>query len=283
MAIFTNQATLLYNGTTVNSNTVTGNLVEVLAATKTAVDNNYSANEDVTYIVSITNSGAVPFTGITVTDNLGAYTFDTQTVTPLDYVDGSLVYYQNGVLQATPTVTQTQPLTVTGLTVPPGGNAILVYEVRTNGFAPLATDSTITNEAVITATGLSTPVTAEETISVLDSPNLSITKSLSPVNVTENSEITYTFTIQNTGNTPAGVGDDIVIADIFNPILSNISVTVDATPLPATSYTYNEATGEFATIPGSITVPAATFTQDPTTGAWIITPGVTTITIVGTV
>lgn len=283
MAIFTNQATLSYNGTTVNSNTVTGNLVEVLAATKTAVDNNYSANEDVTYIVSITNSGAVPFTGVTVTDNLGAYTFGTQTVTPLDYVEGSLVYYQNGILQATPAVTQTQPLTVTGLTVPPGGNAILVYEVRTNGFAPLATGSTITNEAVITATGLSTPISAEETISVLDAPNLSITKSLSPVNVTENSEITYTFTIQNTGNTPAGVEEDIVITDTFDPILSDISVTVNGAPLPATSYTYNEATGEFATIPGSITVPAATFTQDPSTGAWIITPGVTTIIIVGTV
>lgn len=36
MATFTNQATLTYNGGTVNSNIVTGELVQVLTASKTA-------------------------------------------------------------------------------------------------------------------------------------------------------------------------------------------------------------------------------------------------------
>ena len=37
MATFTNQATLRYNGNVVNSNITTGELLEVLAASKTAV------------------------------------------------------------------------------------------------------------------------------------------------------------------------------------------------------------------------------------------------------
>lgn len=283
MATFTNQATLAYNGITVNSNTVTGNLVEVLAVTKTAVGNEYSANDTVTYIVSITNSGTAPFTGVTVTDNLGAYSFDTTTLTPLDYVADSAVYYQNGILQPSPTVTSVNPLTFTGITVPAGGNAIIVYETRTNEFAPLPALSTITNVASVTAAGITTPLTDTETVTVIDEPVLSITKALNPVNVTENSELTYTFTIQNTGNSPAVATDNLVITDTFDPILAGIVVTVDGVTLPAESYTYNEATGEFATVPGAITVPAATFTQDPVTGNWITTPGVTTVTVTGTV
>ncbi|MBQ6902207.1 MAG: DUF11 domain-containing protein [Oscillospiraceae bacterium] len=283
MATFTNQATLAYNGITVNSNTVTGNLVEVLAVTKTAVGNEYSANDTVTYIVSITNSGTAPFTGVTVTDNLGAYSFDTTTLTPLDYVADSAVYYQNGILQPAPTVTSVNPLTFTGITVPAGGNAIIVYETRTNEFAPLPALSTITNVASVTAAGITTPLTDTETVTVIDEPVLSITKALNPVNVTENSELTYTFTIQNTGNSSAVATDNLVITDTFDPILAGIVVTVDGVTLPAESYTYNEATGEFATVPGAITVPAATFTQDPVTGNWITTPGVTTVTVTGTV
>lgn len=42
MAIFTNRATLSYSGGTVNSNTVTGELLEVLSVTKDAVSDVYS-------------------------------------------------------------------------------------------------------------------------------------------------------------------------------------------------------------------------------------------------
>ena len=283
MAIFTNRATLSYNGNTVNSNTVTGNLIDVLAVTKTAVGGSYSANDTVTYIVSITNSGAVPFTGVTVADNLGEYTFEGATLTPLDYTEGSVVYFQNGILQTPPSVISENPLTFAGITVPAGGNVILVYETTTNNFAPLDEQSTIVNEVTVNATGLSTPIVAEETVTVTTEPQLSITKALSPTDVTENSEITYTFTLQNTGNTAADATDDVVITDTFDPILSDISVTVNGVTLPPASYTYNETTGEFSTLPGVITVPAATYEQDPETGNIIVTPGVTTITVTGTI
>ena len=50
-----------------------------------------------------------------------------------------------------------------------------------------------------------------------------------------------------------------------------------------TGYTYDEATGQFATVPGIITVPAATYTQDPVTGEYTTTPGLATLTVTGTI
>ena len=283
MATFTNQATLTYNGNTVNSNTVTGNITEVLTLTKTALVNTYTTGDSVTYVLSLNNSGLTPITGATVTDNLGSYAFNTTTLTPLDYTANSLAYYINGALQPTPTITATSPLTVTGITVPAGGNAMLIYETTANAFAPLASGSTVTNEASATYAGLSAPVTAEETVTVTDEPVLGITKALNPVNVVENGTLTYTFTITNVGNTAADATDNVVITDTFNPILTGITVTLNGEILPTTAYTYNETTGVFTITTGAITVPAETFSQDPVTGAWTAAPGVATLTVTGTV
>ena len=75
MAAFYNTATLSYRDTSTNSNTVEGQLVQVLAAEKTAVLPTYGSSNTVTYIVSIRNSGAAAYTGLTVTDDLGGYAF----------------------------------------------------------------------------------------------------------------------------------------------------------------------------------------------------------------
>jgi len=68
MAIFTNQATLSYNNTTTTSNIVTGEIVEVLSASKNALAPDYSFDETVTYAISITNTGTTAFSNLTVTD-----------------------------------------------------------------------------------------------------------------------------------------------------------------------------------------------------------------------
>lgn len=284
MAQFTNQAQLSYNNSVTNSNIAVGEILEVLSATKTAVMDDYVRNDDITYIISILNSGTAPFTGLTLTDNLGAYTWNETSLVPLTYVENSARYYVNGILQPAPTVEATETaLVISGLNIPAGGNAIIVYEAEANQFAPLDVEGTITNTATISGIGLSSTITATETVFTEDVPELTITKSVSPVPVSENGILTYTFIIQNSGNTAADVSSNIVITDIFNPILSNLTVTLDGVTLPATSYTYNETTGEFATVAGSITVPAATYTQSATEGFYIINPGVTTLTISGTV
>ena len=283
MATFTNFATLSYNGGSTVSNTVTGEIIETLTMQKTALTGVYTSDGDITYVLSLVNTGATAYTDLTITDDLGGYLFDATTVYPLNYVDGSIRYFVNGVLQAAPTVTAGPPLVISGIDVPAGGNAVIVYEATTTAYAPLATASTITNTATATGGGLSNPVVAQETVTIGDGIDLSITKSLSPTIVSENGQITYTFLIANSGNTPAVATDNIVLSDTFDPILSGITVTLNGTPLVAgTDYTYDPATGLFTTTAGLITVPAATFTQNPD-GTYSTTPGTSVLTVTGTV
>ena len=283
MASFTNFATLSYNGGTTNSNIVTGEILEALTAVKTAVSANYSAGDRITYALSLVNTGTAAVTDYTVTDNLGGYTVGANTVYPLAYNAGTVRYYINGVLQTAPTVTAGPPLTVTGLTVPAGGSAVLIYETTATPVAPLATGSSITNTATITGGGLTTPITAQATVETANSAELSISKALSPTTVTENGQITYTFVISNTGNTEATATGNVVVTDTFDPILRNIAVTYNGTAwTEGTNYTYNAATGVFTTLAGQITVPAATFTQN-TDGTFTVTPGTATLVITGTV
>lgn len=283
MPSFTNFATLSYSGGTTNSNTVVGELLEVLSLTKTAVTTDYAVGDDVTYVLSLINTGLSALVGLTVTDDLGGYALGDNTLYPLRYVEGSLRYYINGVLQPAPTVAPGPPMVVSGLSVPVGGNALLVYETEVTPFAPLGAEGTITNTATVTGGGISTPVTAIETIDTRDRAELTVSKALSPAVVAENGRLTYTFVIENRGNTPAVTTDDVVLTDTFNPILSDLVVTLNGTVLAeGTGYTYDETTGLFTTLPGQITVPAATYTQNED-GTWTVTPGTVTLTVTGTV
>ena len=219
MARFTNQAQLRYGNEITNSNIAVGEITEVLSATKTAVRDTYGQNENVTYVISIVNSGTTAFTGIT----------------------------------------------------------------EVNSYAPLAAEASITNTATIAGAGV-TPVTVNETVNAASGPLLTITKSVSPVPVTENGTLTYTFLIQNLGNTAADAATGVVITDTFNPVLENLTVNFNGTAwAEGTNYTYDTTTGLFTGTAGGITVRAASYTQDPVTGAWGINPGVSTLVISGTV
>lgn len=283
MPAFYNQATLTYNGTSTQSNTTVGELVATLSITKNNVNQTYTPGERITYVVNLINSGATAMTGITLTDDLGAYTFGADTRTPLTYVPNTLLYYVNGVLQPTPTVTAGPPLTVTGLAVPAGGNIAVVYQADVNGYATPTAGATVTNTATVTGTGITTPLTATSTTTVNDAPRLTVTKSLSPTTVAENGQLTYTFTIQNYGNTETLATDTTTLTDTFNPILNPITVTYNGAAWATSNYTYDTATGIFTTTAGAITVPAATATQNEATGAWTVTPGTTILTVTGTV
>ena len=284
MAQFINQAQLSYNNSVINSNVAVGEILEVLSATKTAVMNDYTRGDDVTYVISLVNSGSSAVTGISISDNLGAYSFNEETLYPLTYVDGSAHLYINGVLQPAPAVTAGPPLVFSGINLPANSNLLLIYEAEANQFAPLGVGESIVNVATVTGVGLPATVTVTETVTPEEEPNLTITKSIEPVPVTENGVLTYRFLIQNFGNTEAVATDNVALTDTFDPILSGLSVTLDgATWTEGVEYNYDETTGVFATVPSQITVPAATYAQDPATGAWVITPGVALLTVTGTV
>lgn len=284
MANFYNQATLAYNGTTVNSNITTGEILERVTVTKTALLDRYYENSEVTYVVTITNSGATPLNNLILTDNLGQYDYNALSLVPLEYISGAIVYYINGVIQKTPTITEGPPLSITGISIPAGATATIVYEVKVNQYAPLGAEDSIDNIVTVTGGGIITPITATETVYPQSVPILSISKTLTPVVVEENGRITYTFTIENRGNVEITAGDNVVLTDNFNPILSDIEVTFNGTTwTEGKNYNYNDDTGVFETVAGQITVPAATATRDETTGAVTLTSGTSTITVTGTI
>lgn len=284
MATFTNQATLTYTGGSASSNVTTGELLEVLTAAKTAVVPTYRTGRPITYLVTLVNSGSAALTGLTLTDDLGGYAFNGNTVYPLAYTAGSVRYYQNGVLQAAPAATAGPPLTITGLTVPAGGSAVIAYEAEPTGYAPLGAETSIVNTVTATGAGLPDAVTATATVSPVTGPVLTISKALSPTEVAANGRLTYTFVIQNTGNTAAAAADTLVVTDTFDPILRDLTVTLNGTALTTPAqYTYDAATGRFATVAGVITVPAAAYAQDTATGLYTVTPGTATLTVTGTI
>ena len=284
MAIFTNQATLTYNGSSTNSNIAYGEIIDVLVVTKTAVEGDYTPGQLVTYVVTLRNTGNVPLTGLVVTDDLGGYDFNGTMVYPLTYENGSVALFTNGVPQAAPTVVAGPPLVFGDITVPAGGDVVIVYQARANAFADPAVDGTIDNTVTVTGDGLSAPITATETVDAATEPVLTISKSITPSQVVDNDRVTYTFVIQNSGNQAVVATDNAAITDTFDPILTALAVTFDGVVwTQGVQYNYNEATGLFTTVPGQILVPAATYSQDPVTGAYTATPGIATLIVTGTI
>ncbi|MBE6791891.1 MAG: hypothetical protein E7534_00120 [Ruminococcaceae bacterium] len=284
MAVFFNQATLTYNGVSTNSNIAVGEILDALTATKTAVEGVYTVGELITYAVALRNTTGGVLADLTVSDDLGGYAFGGGTVYPLTYEDGSALLFIDGAVQPAPAVVAGPPAVFTGITIPANGDAVLVYQARANGFAPPVADGTIVNTVTVTGDGLSAPVTATETVTADAAARLTISKSITPTQVVDNDRVTYTFVIQNFGNEAVVATDDAIVTDTFDPILTDLVVTFNGEGwVEGVQYTYDEATGQFASAAGQITVPAATFTQDPVTGAYTTVPGTATLVVVGTI
>ena len=304
MPAFYNHATLSYNDIVIDSNTVQGNLNASLSISKDAVHNSYRHGDMITYALNFVNTGSNDSNNLHLYDDLGAYDFNAGSLVPLDYVDGSVKYYVNGVQQDAPDTDAGAPLHIRGIRVPAGGNSSLLYTVRVNHFAPLSEGSVLTNTATLGREGsadmprrggpdknhchrcddrTTLPILASEDIHPETSPLLTITKSLCPKNVAPCEPLTYTLTIENTGTTAITAADGVVVSDTFDPLLDISSVTYNGEDWSESeNYTYNEGTGLFSTVAGQITVPAATYTQDMESGEWHIIPGVSTIEITGT-
>lgn len=229
------------------------------------------------------NTGTAAITDYTVTDNLGGYTVGANTVYPLAYNAGTVRYYINGVLQTAPTVTAGPPLTVTGLTVPAGGSAVLIYETTATPVAPLATGSSITNTGDDHRRRSHKPDhRAGDGGDREQRRALHQQGALADDRYGKRPDHLHVRHFQHRQHRSDGDGN-VVVTDTFAPILRNIAVTYNGTAwTEGTNYTYNAATGVFTTLAGQITVPAASFTQN-TDGTFTVTPGTATLVITGTV
>ena len=283
MATFKNQATLTYNGITTSSNIVTGEIVGVLTASKNALQASYGAGDVLSYIISLINSGDAALTDVTVTDDLGKYSSGGASYVPLTYVTGSAVSFVDGVMKPVAAAVTADGLVFSSVTVPANGNTLIFYEAEANEYAPLAADGSIMNSITASSASLGSPAAASKTVPARSEPTLSISKTLAPLSVNENGSLTYTFTIENTGSEAAGEAAQLVITDEFDPVLTNLAVTLNSAPLTlGTDYTYSSATGVFSTTAGAVTVPAAEISQGAD-GVWSVVPGTAVLTVSGNI
>lgn len=130
MGMFTNRITLSCNGSMIHSTTVAGELSEVLSVTKEAVSDVRADGNIVTYLITIRNTGPVSLVGLTLTDDLGGHESGGARVYPLSYEPGSVRCWLNGTTRPAPLEEAGPPLVLSGICVPAGGNATLVYRAR---------------------------------------------------------------------------------------------------------------------------------------------------------
>lgn len=282
--IITNQASLnyRYNGqsASVLSNIATATLAEALSVEKVSIENVYRLGDTVTYSVSFENGSGAALTGVTVTDNLGSYEFGTFTVTPLTFVAPAILLVDGVFVGDIAATVAENSVSFTLPTLASGSRAQILYRALVNDNAPLAEGSTITNTASVTAGGITVPVSDTNTVTVDNYADVTVTKSMTPSSVVEGEALTYTFVINNYGNSEA---TDIVLTDAFDPAPENITVQVNGVSVPATDYTYE---GGVLTLPAAtsqyaLSLPAATITQDITTGNVVVTPSSLTVTVTG--
>lgn len=283
MATFFNQATLNLNGRVLTSNQTEGEVLTRVTLTKTAVSGDYGPGDNIVYAITLVNTDTTVKNNITLTDNLGLFTLPGGSeIVPLSYTGGNVLYYQNGILQPTPTVTAGPPLVISGISIPAGGNTVILYEVEANEYAPRGENAVINNEVTADGDGLCDLLSDTATVPTRNEAALSIAKAICPDTVNCGDKITYTFIIQNIGNTAVVATDNLTVNDLFNPPLNGITVRLNGEALTeGVGYTYNEETGEFTTLDGAIPVPAANFTRDAETGVITVTPGVALITVTG--
>lgn len=264
------------------SNVASATLNEPLTAEKVSIQSVYRYGDEITYSVSFENSGASTLSGVSVTDNLGTYTppGGGDAVTPLTYLAPAILLI-DGVYSGNivPGVAAGQ-VTFTLPALAAGSRAQILYRATVNTFAPLTPGATITNTATISAAGGGAPVSADNTITVDEYAQVTVTKTMTPSSVVDGDVLTYTFVINNYGNASA---ENIVLRDAFDPAPQDITVQLNGVTQVATAYTYINGVLTFPAQGSSdtLSLPAATVTQDPTTGEVTIVPSSLTITVTG--
>jgi uncharacterized repeat protein (TIGR01451 family) len=166
--------------------------------------------------------------------------------------------------------------------IPARGNAQIIYRTRVNEFACFSIGATVTNTA---CAEFDCSCPCEETacdsftVTVDEYADLRVTKTACPNPVACGERLGYTIDIYNYGNTDA---DEIIITDVFDPALEDISVALNGETLLSDKYRYVGGVLTISRATGSdITVPAATCSRDAETSRINIIPGKATVAVSG--
>ena len=218
--------------------------------------------QQVTFTVTVTDTGQTPYTGAVVTDSFAqmadnaVYNGDAAATT------GALSY-------ASPVLTWTGNLS-------PGDSAVITYTVTVNN--PDTGDKQVITTATSADPGSTCPPgttssPCRATVPVL-TPALTIVKTASTASATPGQQVTYTITVTDTGQTPY---TGAVVTDDQTGLLDDAAYGADAAATsgavsyasPVLTWTGNLDPGQAATITYTVTV------DNPETGDNILTNAVT--------
>ena len=213
-----------------------------LSISKTASPLSVRIGQPLTYTIAVTNNGAVPVNGITVSDAIAS----TATLTSSSSTQGSC--------------SSTTPVSCTVGTLASGATATITIVVVPNSAGVLVNTARVGSRSSTVATN----VTSGE-----PTPPVSITKTASPESVRTGELLTYTITVRNNGTTPAA---NVVLSDVIatsvslgsistsqgtcsavSPVICNLgtlapgasaTVTVRVTPNAAGALTNTAAVGD---------------------------------------
>lgn len=279
--ILNNFATLTYNSgedtAAATSNVVSTNFLDsaAISAEKFSANTTWRPAENITYFVTVTNTGTQPLENVTVTDDLGG-----EEDTPMFYVQGSARTVDGA------TVTEVTPIGTNPLVIPvaeillPGESIFVIYVARVN--ATIADEvqsiiNTATAQGENSGCGSDT-ATDESSVSLVreDFAQVDILKAVDKAVVSCGETLTYTFTIENSGNIPA---TNVVITDVL-PAGFEITDIRSVTNGVTTVYTgddYTVGADNTLILP---TAPAVTITVPARTAQG---NGVTVVIVTGTV
>ena len=223
-----------------------------LSITQTASTTGAVPGQQVTFTVTIANTGQTPYTGAVVTVSF-AQMFD----------DAA---YNGGASATAGTVTYTSPvLTWTG-DLNTGDSTVITYTVTVNN--PDTGDKQVITTAASTATGSTCPPgttssPCQLTVPVL-TPALTITSAATPATATPGGTVTYTITVTDTGQTPY---TGATVTDPLTGVLDDAAYSGDAAATatgagtgaviytnPDLTWTGNLSPGDTANITFSVTV-----------------------------
>jgi len=141
MAVFSNKANLKYNGKSIDSNTVYGNMPSSALLTKHHVESDYASGSTITYIINIVNISDAALTDISLV---------------------TIMFYLDGIMQPAPPLSSDGELTVNNLTIPSGSVATIIYQTTVAVLTPVS----ITNTVTLSGDGLPSEISASDTIQI---------------------------------------------------------------------------------------------------------------------